>query len=559
MATRFLNDEVKVEVQKAFEALEKPVRIVHFTQRHACGACADQEELLRELAAMSDKLELEIRELVADANEATRLQIDKVPATAIMGERDHGIRFYGFTGGYEFASLLESILMVSTGRSELDPTVEAIARAIREPVHLEIMVTLTCPYCPRMVRLAHQLAFANENVRADMVDSAEFPTLVERYHVQGVPRTVINGRAAFEGALQPTAAALEILKEIDPAEYERFDAALREARGERRAVEASPEERYDLIVIGAGAAGLSAALYAVRKGRRVLLIGKKAGGQINDTASVENYLGMAQIGGRELAETFRDHVETYPVAERCHTSVEEVRRSGDGFEVSTEHGQTFRGRALVYAAGKQYRTLGVPGEERFLGRGIAFCATCDAPLFREKRVAIVGGGNSAMTAARDLRAYAKEIHIVQNLDRLTADPVLVREVEAADNVQLHLAMQVREFLGDEQLRGVRVSSADGEKRYDLSVEGVFLEIGLVPNTAPVRALVELDTSGEIPVQRDQSTSVPGLFAAGDATDEPQKQIVIAAGDGARAALSADAYLAELDRMAAAPGKAETTA
>jgi glutaredoxin-like protein len=173
------------------------------TNEYACGACAEQQELLEEVAALSDKLKLEVHELIADSSEAAALHIDKVPATAVLGARDHGIRFFGFTGGYEFASLIETMIMVSTGRSGLDPAIEAIARALTVPVHLEVMVTLTCPYCPRMVHLAHQLAMVNPQIRADMVDACAFPTLGERYRVHGVPRTVINGRPAFEGALPP--------------------------------------------------------------------------------------------------------------------------------------------------------------------------------------------------------------------------------------------------------------------------------------------------------------------------------------------------------------------
>jgi alkyl hydroperoxide reductase subunit F len=554
MAT-FITLETKNHLRQTFAQLRAPVRLVYFTSAHACGACADQRALLEEVAALSEKITLEVRELTADAPEAARLGIDKVPATIVLGERDYGIRFFGLTGGYEFGSLIEAIVMVSTGRSGLDPAIEAMARAIRASTHLEVMVTLTCPYCPAMVRLAHQLAFVNAQIRADMIDLAEFPALVARYDVHGVPRMVINGRPAFEGALPPEAAVLEILKEVEPEEYERIDAALRAARGERKAIEATPDRTYDIVVVGAGPAGLSAALYGVRKGRQVALIGKKAGGQVNDTATIENYLGMTHVGGRELAEQFRNHVEAYPVAERCHTAAKEIRRAGDLFEVVTEDGRTYRGRTVIYAAGKQYRTLGVPGEERFIGRGIAFCATCDAPLYRDRRVAVIGGGNSALTAVRDLRSFAREIHVVQNLPHLTADPVLIDEVKGMKNVALHLGMQVREFLGGDRLTGVRISSADGRTRYDLAVDGAFLEIGLVPNADPVRALLALNGAGEVPIRRDQSTAVPGLFAAGDVTDEPEKQIIIAAGDGARAALAADRYLASVERGALRQGAA----
>ncbi|MDA8230293.1 MAG: FAD-dependent oxidoreductase [Magnetospirillum sp.] len=542
MAT-FLTDDVKAEVTQRLGEMRDPVRLVQFTQKYACGTCADQEALLAELAGLSDKLTLEVHELTADPETAARYRIDKVPATAVIGDRDWGIRFFGLTGGYEFGSLLEAIVMVSTGRSGLDPAVEALAKRISVPTHLEIMVTLTCPYCPRMVQLAHQLAFVNGAVRADMIDAAEFPALAQRYGVHGVPLTAVNERRAFEGALPPQAALMEILKRVDPEGYERLDAALREARGERQAREAPPGV-YDTIVVGAGPAGMAAALYAVRKTLRVALIGKKAGGQINDTASIENYPGMPRIGGAELAEAFRNHVETYPVAERCHTLAVAVRRAGELFDVVTEDGAIYRAHTVIYAAGKQYRRLDVPGESRFLGRGVAFCATCDAPLFRDKRVAVVGGGNSAFTAIRDLLPFAREIHVIHMLGTFQADPVLVEEVKASPKVTFHLDTEVREFLGDGDLAGVRLAGAEST---DLAVEGVFLEIGLVPNSEPLRDLVTLNAAGEVPIGRDQSTAVPGLFAAGDVTDDPDKQIVIAAGAGARAALAADRYLARLGR------------
>jgi alkyl hydroperoxide reductase subunit F len=548
MAT-FFTPDVAAQIRERLTGLDRPVRLLHFTQPFACGGCAEQKQLLEELTALSPKLTLELRDLLSP--DAARLAIDKVPATLVLaGDDDFGIRFYGRPGGYEFISLLDTILMVSTGESGLDPAIEALAASITVPTHLEVMVTLTCPYCPKMVHLGHQLAFVNPNVRADMVDASEFPDLVQRYGVHGVPRTVINGRPAFEGALPAAKAVMDILQEVDPAAYEAADAAIRELRGERLTTEASPDTIYDVIVVGAGPAGMSAALYAVRKNRQVALIGRKAGGQITDTATVENYLGVTNIGGRELAELFRHHLETYPVAERCHTGVSTIRRAGDQFEVATDDGHVYRGRTVIYAAGSQYRRLGVPGEERFIGRGIGFCATCDAPLYRDKAVAVVGGGNSALTAVHDLAPFAREIHLVHHGDRLRADEALVARVREMAKVTIHLNAEIREFLGQAALAGVRVASVDGRERYDLAVEGVFLEIGLTPNSDAVRDLVPLNQMGEIPVSRDQSSAVAGLFAAGDVTDERDKQIVIAAGAGARAALAADRYLAALERGAA---------
>lgn len=544
--SKLLTDEVARQARQQFEQLQDPVHLLFFTQPHACGACREQQALLEALAALSDKLSLEVHPL--DSSQAAGHGIDKAPATVVRGTTDPGIRFYGLTGGYEFGSLLEAIQLVSHGTAALDPALASMAAAIKVPTHIEVLVTLACPYCPKMVQLAHQLAVASDQVRADMVDAAEFPQLVNRYDVQGVPLTVLNGRRAFEGALPPEQAILEILKGVDPAAFEQLEAQMREAQGLRKVRQADSADVYDIIVVGAGPAGLAAALYAQRKGRATALIGKQAGGQINDTATVENYPGLVQIGGAELAQLMRQHVEAYPVAERCHTQVARIERDGALFRVQTPDGQAYRGRSLIFCTGKRYRRLDVPGEERFIGHGVAWCATCDAPLYRDQRVAVVGGGNSAFTAVRDLLRYAAEVHLVHMLDTFQADPVLVEAIRRAEKegkVHFHLNSQVREYLGGEHLEGLRLATADGKPRYDLAVDGVFLEIGLEPNSAALADLVTLNAQGEVPVNRDQSTSVPGLFAAGDVTDEVDKQIVIAAGAGARAALAADRYLSSL--------------
>lgn len=530
------------ELKRVLDSLPRKVRLVFFTQEHACGACREQEELLRSLDGLSEQLSLEVFDFVADAETARDYGISRVPATAVVSDLDYGIRFYGLTLGYEFTSLLQAVFMVATGNAGLEPELMPLVALIDEPVHLEVMVTLTCPYCPKMVHVAHQLAVVSEHIKADMIEASEYPQLVQRYQVGGVPRTVINEGTGFDGALPAAQVILEILKQVKPAEYERLESALREARGERAAVEASPANEYDVLIVGAGPAAMSAAIYAARKNLAVALIGENAGGQITNTATIENWLGFPRVGGQELAMMFRDHAESYRLAERLHARVESVQRHGDMFTVALSGGDIYRARSVIYCAGKEYRRLGVPGESRFLGHGIAFCATCDAPLYRGKRVAVVGGGNSAFTAARDLLGYADEIHIINISDKFIADPVLQEQVRSAAQVTLHPSMHVREFLGEDKLSAVRLESVDGRDRFDLAVDGVFLEIGLVPNSAPVKALLRLNERGEIPVGRDQSTEVPGLFAAGDVTDEVEKQIIVAAGAGAKAALAAHRYL-----------------
>lgn len=400
-----------------------------------------------------------------------------------------------------------------------------------------------------MVHTAHRMAVASDNIRADMIDSAEFPQLVQKYSVQGVPRTVINGAHAFDGALPEADALMEILKAVRPDLHERLDEETRRSRGEMAARRAEPGEAYEVLIVGAGPAAYSAAIYSVRKGLKTAVIGEHPGGQITDTAGIENWLGIPGISGQDMARAFRSHVERYPVAELKGVAVESVERRGEKFLVRASGDRTFEALSVIYCAGKQYRRLDVPGEDRFIGRGIAFCATCDAPLYRDRAVAVVGGGNSAFTAARDLLPFAREIHIINITQGFQADPPLIGEVTAAPHVRLHPSTQVMEFLGSDSLQGVRVQSADGVRRFDIMVEGVFLEIGLTPNTGAVKGLIDLNENGEIPVQRDQSTAVPGFFAAGDVTDEPVKQIVVAAGAGAKAALAAYEHVMGMSRAA----------
>jgi NADH-dependent peroxiredoxin subunit F len=553
---QMINDKLKREITALFQGLRNPVKVLLFTQEVACDACRQQEDLLKEVCGLTDKIGLEIHDLLKEGKLAHEYGISKVPGTVVMADTDHGIRFYGITAGYEFSSFIEALVMVSRGESGLGRDLQDLLLLIDDPVHLEVMVTLTCPYCPRMVHLAHQMAMANENITADMVDASEYPQLVQRYSVQGVPRTMINEVSAFEGALPPTDAIMEVLKVVKPKVYERIDAEMRKSRGEMLAAKVDPRVNYHVAIVGAGPAAMSAAIYAARKDLRVALIGEHVGGQITDTADVENWLGIPSISGKDLSETFRDHVERYTIDELLDVSVKSVQRNKDLFHLEASDGKVYKANSVIFCAGKQYRKLGAPGENRFVGKGIAFCATCDAPLYRDKAVAVVGGGNSAFTAARDLLPFAREIHMVTLLDQFQADPPLISEVTGSPHVHVHKGMQVREFLGQDHLEGIRVESNDGQERFDLQVDGVFLEIGLMPNTDAVKDLVKLNENGEITVERDQSTAVAGFFAAGDVTDEPEKQIIVAAGAGAKAALSAYNYIVKSALMA--PGDSGTT-
>mgnify|MGYP006289824875 CR=1 FL=1 len=544
MAQALWDDETKAEIREALSGMQKPVTLRLFiTDGDDCEACETQRRLLSMMADLGDKLNLEVLDLDEEADVASGYGVDMAPATVPLGEVDYGIRFYGLTVGQEFSSLLHAVLMISTGSTGLEPGLQELVEGLDGPVDLKVFVTLTCPYCPKMVHAANQFAYANERIQAQMIEASEFLGLAQTYGVEGVPRTVINDTTAIEGTYPPGAFYLSILQEVDPAAYQIIEAQMRQEEGLRAVVDLEEGRIYDVVIVGGGPAGLSAALYAARKDLSVGLVAKMLGGQLLYTAQVDNYLGLPGIGGTELLQRFQFHVESYPIAELLGVTVTDVERAHDGFLVHLDDGREIGAHAVIYCAGKEYTRLGVPNEERFIGRGIAFCATCDAPLYRGRRVAVVGGGNSAFTAVRDLLGFASEIHLIHRRKRFRADAALVAEVQDHPKVSFHTPYEVRAFVGENALKGVEIVASGDGQTYVLDVDGVFLEIGLTPNSDAVSRLLALNDKGEIPVEADRSTALPGFFAAGDVTTVPEKQIAVAVGQGAVAALSAYEYLA----------------
>ena len=310
-----------------------------------------------------------------------------------------------------------------------------------------------------------------------------------------------------------------------------------------------PARRYDVLVLGAGPAGISAAIYLVRKGLATGVLGSLLGGQVVWTSGIANYLGYRLVDGASLVERFREQVAELAPDLGLGLEATGVERRGDGFAVLAG-GAAYAARTLVVATGKRPRLLEVPGERRLLGRGVAYCALCDAPLYRGKPVAVVGGGNSGLEAAIDLARICPRVHLFQDLERLTGDAVFAERVRAAPQVELHLGMRVEEILGDERVRAVRARPAAGGDPLEIPVAGVFVQVGLAPNSELLRGLAPMNARGEIEVDCACRTAVPGLFAAGDVTAVPYKQIVIAAGEGAKAALSAYEHLL---RLGAGPG------
>lgn len=301
---------------------------------------------------------------------------------------------------------------------------------------------------------------------------------------------------------------------------------------------------YDLIIVGAGPAGMTAAVYAARKKLNTLLVSKDIGGQVNWTLGVENYMGYQFIEGQELMVKFEEQVKKFPIDVKTGQSVVKVSTAQGVFRVETERSGVHEGRVLIVASGKRPRHLNVPGEERLRGRGVTYCSVCDGPVFTGRKVAVVGGGNSALEAVNDLVKIAEHVFMV-SLTPLTGDAVLIEKALHAVNLTVFTEHQVLDISGGSMLQGMRIRDLKSGEVKTLEVAGIFVEIGLIPNSEPVKGLVELNDIGEVKINCSCETSVPGLFAAGDVTDAPEKQIVVAAGEGAKAALRAHRYLQRL--------------
>ncbi|MGQ9545732.1 MAG: FAD-dependent oxidoreductase [Dehalococcoidia bacterium] len=301
---------------------------------------------------------------------------------------------------------------------------------------------------------------------------------------------------------------------------------------------------YELVIIGAGPAGMTAAVYAARKKLTTLLISYDIGGQVLWTAGVENYMGYQFVEGHELMQKFEEQVKQFPIDIKTGERVGKLSLINGGFEVTMDSGKSYRGRAAIVATGKRPRQLNVPGEEKLRGRGVTYCAVCDGPLFAGENVAVIGGGNSALEAAEDMVKIAEYVYLV-SLTPLTGDPVLIDKAKRADNLTMFLEHEVLEIKGESRVEGIRIRDLKSKQERELNVGGIFIEIGLIPNSEPFKEIVKLNRFGEIEVNCANETSVPGLFAAGDVTNVPEKQIVVAAGEGAKAALQAHRYLQRL--------------
>lgn len=436
---------------------------------------------------------------------------------------DTGVHFRAVPNGHEFSSLVLAVLNADgKGRNLPDEATRRRIASLEGPIELRTYLSLSCTNCPDVVQTLNLLAILHPRITHTAVDGALFPEEVAGLGIAAVP-SVFDGAEAIHVGRGTLAELLEKLEQ-------RFGTA---------SAEAAPLVReYDLLVAGGGPAGVSAAIYAARKGLRVAVIAERIGGQVNETTGIENLISTPRTTGATLAADLRRHMEEYDIAVCSNRRIERFEREEGVCQLSVQGGERFRAPALIVATGASWRRLGVPGEREYIGRGVAFCPHCDGPFYAGKRVAVIGGGNSGVEAAIDLAGICASVTLLEYMETLKADEVLQEKLRTLKNVEVLTHVQTLEMSGDgNRLTALRVKDRTSGEERQMPFDGVFVQIGLTPESWLFAGRVDTNRSGEIVTDKCGRTSLEGVYAAGDVTDVRYKQIVIAMGEGAKAALA----------------------
>lgn len=519
-----LEEALKVQLRAYLEHLKAPLTLsYHLDESETAG---QMKQLLDEIAEASAKVELAL----ADESKAKR-----APSFSIA-QKGHSPRvtFAGLPLGHEFTSLVLALLHVSGHPPKASDELLAQADSLSEPLHFETYFSQSCQNCPDVVQALNIVASRNEKVTHVAIDGSVFRKEVEERQVMAVPTVYLNGEKFDQGRMELE----EVLARIDSSGQQ------------KKAAELSEKDTFDVLVVGAGPAGAAAAIYAARKGISTGVVADRFGGQVLDTLAIENFISLQHTEGPQLAAAMEAHVASYPVDVMKHQKVQSLT-PGSPHLLQLESGAQLKANSVILATGARWRDMNVPGEQEYRTRGVTYCPHCDGPLFAGKDVAVVGGGNSGVEAAIDLAGVVRQVTLLEFADRLKADDVLVRKLRSLDNVTVLTSARTTEILGDGQkVTGLCYEErTTGEvKRLDLA--GVFVQIGLLPNTDWVKGTLELSPHGEIIVDNRGQTSAPGVFAAGDVTTTPYKQIIIATGEGAKAALGAFDHLIRTSAPAA---------
>ena len=447
---------------------------------------------------------------------------------------NHGPRFAGMPMGHEFTSLILALLQIGGYPPKVDEEILQQIRALDGDFEFEIYVSLTCHNCPDVVQALNVMAVQNPRIKTTMIEGGTFQDEVKERQIMAVPTVFLNGTEFGQGRMSLE----EILARLDTSGVE------------REAKKIDGKAAFDVLIVGGGPAGAAAAVYAARKGIRTGIASERFGGQTLDTMGIENFISVKETEGPKFAMALEEHVRHYDVDIMNLQRAKALVPGNDLIEIQLESGASLKSKSVILSTGARWRNINVPGEAEFKNKGVAYCPHCDGPLFKGKHVAVIGGGNSGVEAAIDLAGLVGQVTLIEYDTALRADAVLVRKLQSLKNATIITNAQTTEITGDQKVGGLIYKDRTSGALHTVALEGVFIQIGLVPNTDWLKGVVELSKHGEIVVDARGQTSVPGVFAAGDATTVPFKQIIIAAGDGAKAALSAFDHLIRTSAPAA---------
>jgi len=519
-----LDSKLKGQLKDHLQRILRPVELVASIDDG--DKSREMLELLHDIQSVCDRISIDVRRNDAERKPSFAL---RQPAAAPP------VRFAGLPMGHEFTSLVLALLQIGGHPPKVDAAVADQIRSLDGEYHFETFVSLSCQSCPDVVQALNLMAVLNPKVRHTMIDGAVFQDEVQARQVMAVPAIYLNGQPFAQGRME----LAEILARLDAGSAAREAARLR------------TKAPFDVLVIGGGPAGAAAAIYAARKGIRTGIAAERLGGQLLDTVGIENFISVKETQGHSLAAGLEGHVATYDV-DVMNLQRAQALVPGDLIEVQLAGGATLRSRSVVVATGARWREIGVPGEREYRNRGVAYCPHCDGPLFKGKRVAVIGGGNSGVEAAIDLAGLVSHVWVIEYDAQLRADAILKAKLQSLPNVTVITAAQTTEITGDgARVTGLAYRDRQSGARHTLELAGVFVQIGLIPNTDWLKGVVKLSPRGEIEVDARGQTSVPGVFAAGDCTVVPYKQIVIAVGEGAKASLGAFDQLIRAPLSAAA--------
>ena len=513
-----LDQQLAAQLKAYLERVTQPFELVASLDEGK--SSTELRSLLEQIAGMSDKITLR-----TDGNDARK------PSFSLQRQgTDTQLRFAAIPLGHEFTSLVLALLWTGGHPpKESEETLQAI-RDLPGEYNFEVYMSLSCHSCPDTVQALTLMAIQNPNIKVTIIDGALYQKEVEERQIMGVPTVHLNGEMFANGRMTVE----ELLAKLDTG------AAARDA------AKLNQKAPFDVLVVGSGPAGAAAAIYAARKGIRTGILAERFGGQMMDTLSIENFISVQETEGPKLSAALEAHVRQYDVdvmALQRAAAIKPAEQAGGLIEVTLENGAVLKSRAVILATGARWREMNIPGESEYKTKGVAFCPHCDGPLFKGKKVAVVGGGNSGVEAAIDLAGIVEHVTLFEFMPEMKADAVLQDKLRSLKNVDILTNVQTTEVIGDgTKVAGLRYKDRASGEEHQLDQAGIFVQIGLLPNTDFVKGTVELSKFGEIMVDARGATNIPGVFAAGDCTTVPYKQIIISMGEGAKASLSAFDYL-----------------